>query len=257
MKKLVIAVFLVFAMALGSLGVAATPAKAEGPEVGVEFDATFASKYVWRGIVFVDDWVAQPSVTAAVGNFSVNVWADYNLTDQNNLKNKFDEIDLTLDYTFGLGDFSIPVGLITYTFPNSTVPDTTEIYVGLGYDWIVSPSVTVYKDIVEANGLYCLGALDYSLELPAPSDMVAWGIDIGVSIGYGNEEHNSFNYGVDEAGWTDMSAYLAIPVGIGEYFSITPGVTYTALVDDDIKDALKANQDEDNTYFFVSLTASF
>lgn len=257
MKKLVAILTMVMALSVGAIA----PASAEeGSKLTptVDLDLTFNSKYVWRGMLLVDDWVAQPSVTAGIAGFSVNVWGDFNLTDENGKEKAFDEIDVTLDYTFSLGDFSIPLGVIIYTFPNGPT-DTTEAYLGVSYDWIVTPSLTVYADMDQVSGgIYALGSLDYSYELPLGDAPVSASIDVGASIGWGNEDYNTGYFGVDDPHFTDWSCYLAIPIGFCEYFTVTPAVTYTALVDSEIKDAGKAAYKEDtNTYFGISLTASF
>lgn len=257
MKKLAITLILAICLAL-PMGLAyATPAQAKLTPT-VDASVAFNSKYVWRGIVVVDDWVAQPSVTATVGGFSFNAWADYNLTDQNGRKNKVDEIDLTAAYTFELGKFSVPVGVIRYTFPNTSAADTTEFYAGVSYSWIVTPSITIYKDVQESNGIYVLGSLGYSHDLPELSKLFGWSFNVGASIGYGNNENNNFYYnGTDKSGFTDYSAYLSVPFTIGEYVTLTPQVVFTGLVDGDIKDNMKPIQDENNIYFGLVVAASF
>ncbi|MCF8032259.1 MAG: hypothetical protein K9K66_03340 [Desulfarculaceae bacterium] len=257
MRKLALCLLLALSLALPSAFAAATPAQAKLTPT-VDLEVAFNSKYVWRGIVVVDDWVAQPSLTAGVGGFTFNAWADYMLTDENNRRNEIDEIDLTADYTFELGAFSIPVGVIRYAFPGSDVNDTTEFYAGVSYDWIVTPSLTIYKDVQESNGVYVLGALDYSRDLPKINDMIGWSLAVGASIAYGSDDNNNFYYnGTDKSGFTDYSGYISVPFSIGEYFSVTPQVVFTGLVDGDIKDNMKPLQDENNIYFGVVLGASF
>jgi len=256
MKKLAICMILALSLALPGVFAGATPAQAELTPT-VDLEVAFNSKYVWRGIVVVDDWVAQPSFTAGIGGFSFNAWADYMLTDENSRKNEIDEIDLTADYTFDLGKFSVPVGIIRYTFPNSDVADTTELYAGVSFDWIVTPSVTFYKDIQESNGWYVLGALDYSVDLPKLGDKVGWALAVGASIGYGSDDNNDFYYGSDKSGFTDYSGYISLPFSFCKYFSVTPQVVFTGLVDSDIKDSMKPTQDENNIYYGVVLSASF
>ncbi len=256
MKKLAICMILALSLALPSAFAAATPAQAKLTPT-VDLEVAFNSKYVWRGIVVVDDWVAQPSFTAGIGGFTFNAWADYMLTNQNDRKNEIDEIDLTVDYTFELDKFSIPVGMIRYTFPGSDLNDTTEFYVGVSYDWIVTPSITFYKDVQESNGWYVLGSLDYSVDLPKLGDKVSWALAVGASIGYGSDDNNDFYYGSDKSGFTDYSGYISLPFSFCEYFSVTPQVVFTGLVDSDIKDSMKPVQDENNIYFGVVLGASF
>jgi hypothetical protein len=253
MKKLVVSLLVALFLMVPMLG---APGKALAVTPTVDFDVTFNSKYVWRGMLLVDDWVAQPSVNVGVGNFTFNVWGNYELTDETEHEKKFTEIDLTLDYTFSIGKFSIPVGLIHYVFPNTEFAATTEIYAGVSYDWIVSPSVTIYHDLDQAaGGNYINLAASYSYSIPNMPKGVSVGIDLGAGISYATSDYNNFYYGVDEAAWTDWSASLGIPIGFKDgLFTITPAVTYTALVDSKIKDT---TEDDTNTFFGVSLTLSF
>jgi hypothetical protein len=253
MKKLVVTLLAALSLMVPMLG---SPVKALAVTPTVDFDLTFNSKYVWRGMLLVDDWVAQPSVNVGVGSFTFNVWGNYELTDETEHDKKFTEIDLTLDYTFTIGDFSIPVGLIHYAFPNTEFNATTEVYAGVSYDWIVSPSVTIYQDLDQAaGGSYINLAASYSYAVPGlPKDM-SMSVDLGAGISYATSDYNTFYFGVDESAWTDWSASLGVPIGFkGGMFTVTPAVTYTALVDSKIKDT---TEDDSNTFFGVSLTMSF
>lgn len=256
MKKLAITLILAICLALPMGLAAATPAQAKLTPT-VDLEVAFNSKYVWRGIVVVDDWVAQPSFTAGIGGFSFNAWADYMLTDENGRQNEIDEVDLTADYTFEFGGFSIPVGVIRYTFPGSDLADTTEFYAGVSYNWIVTPSVTIYKDVQETNSYYILGALDFSYDLPKINNTFGWSVAVGASIGYGGTDNNEFYYGSDKDGFTDYSAYISLPFTIGEYVTLTPQVVFTGLVDGDIKDSMEPIQDDSNIYFGLVVGASF
>ena len=54
---------------------------------------------------------------------------------------------------------------------------------------------------------------------------------------YGNEKNNSFYYGVNEAGFTDASAAVSLPITVSDKFSVTPAVTLTTLLDNRIRNA--------------------
>ncbi|WP_449245899.1 TorF family putative porin [Desulfarculus baarsii] len=258
MKKLVCAMMLALALLVSAAGAGLAVAEESGPEVTATFDATFNSKYVWRGMLLVDDPVLQPSATVGVGNFSLNVWGDYEFTDVNGRQHEVDEIDITLNYTIPVGDFSIPVGAIVYTFPNGG-NDTTELYVGVAYNWIVTPSLTCYYDVDElAGSFYFRGALDYSLDLPEVVSKVSWAAAIGASIGWGNSEYNNGYFGVDESHFSDWSIYASLPISFCKYFTVKPMITYTSLVDIEIRDAGKAIYTEENNFFYgISLSVSF
>jgi len=51
--------------------------------VSFAFDATYASRYVWRGIVVTEDPVFEPSIEVGIGDVTLNVWANLDTTDVN------------------------------------------------------------------------------------------------------------------------------------------------------------------------------
>lgn len=253
MKKIAIAIAVATLLVFGA---GASGSKAIAGE-GWNFDAevTFNSKYVWRGMNLVDDWVAQPSFTVSKGGFSFNVWGDINLTDQNDMTRQIDELDLTFEYDFTFGNFTIPVGLAHYTFPNTAFSATTELFTGIAYDWIVSPSVTVYWDVDQANGVYVLAGAGYSFEVPGLPKGIGMSVDLSAGIGYATDNHNDYYFGVNEGGWVDWNASLAVPVSfLDGKVTVTPAVTYTSLVDDKLRDT---TDKENNTYFGVTVALSF
>jgi len=73
MKKGMVLAAVLVVLTVGGIGWAANG------DVGVDVDATWVSKYIWRGIDRLDDKAAfQPSINVNVGSgFSVGVWASY------------------------------------------------------------------------------------------------------------------------------------------------------------------------------------
>ncbi len=136
--------------ALVLLGVNAPPATAEA-----EYALDFASAYVWRGITFTDGAVFQPSVTASHDSgLAINVWGNLDIDDANDQSGEFNEIDLTASYGFESDLVSAEVGFIEYLFPNTPFAGTREVYVTLGWDSPVAPTVSVYYDIDEVKDYY-------------------------------------------------------------------------------------------------------
>jgi hypothetical protein len=206
-------------------------------------------------MLLVDDWVVQPALNVSRGGFTANVWGNYEPTDETGHQNKFTEIDLTAEYAFELDKFTIQTGVIHYAFPNTEAPDTTEIYAGLGYDWIVSPQLTVYYDMDEAHGFYVNLGAGYSLELPPESDAASVSLELAAGVGYSTSDYNRFYYGVDESAWSDWSVSLGLPVSLFKgVFTITPSATYTALIDNKLKDT---TEKDGNFYFGLLFSLAF
>jgi hypothetical protein len=232
-----------------------------GPSFSFAADAALASKYIWRGINLDDEAVFQPSVTVGYGGLSFNIWGSMELTDANTYpgygtgEGEFTEVDYTLDYSFDITDtLSGSVGAIYYDFPNTGFDSTTELYAGISADVLLSPSLTVYQDVDEAEGTYVLAGLGHTLcEWEMLNGDATGALDIGTSAAWGSSDHNNFYYGVDDGALTNWDLTVAMPLTYGN-FSLTPSVTYSRLLDDDIRDNMA---DDDNLYGAIAVGWSF
>ena len=225
------------------------------PAPSVAVDATWNGKYVWRGINVVDGSVLQPSATIGWGGLSANVWGNMDLSNVNGQSADFTEYDLTLDYSWALDSLGFSVGSIYYTFPHSDVPSTAEVYAGAGLDIPLSPSLTVYQDVDEADGTYSSLSVGHTFEgILVLADGVAVSADLGASIAHGSSNFNDFYYGSDSSGLTDSLFSLSLPVSLGEYVSVAPAAHYSSLLDDDIRDSMS---DDDNFWAGITLSCSF
>ncbi len=63
--------------AVMAVGILAGSAYAEEPKLGGFASVDVMSNYVWRGIKVSNSWVVQPSVGISYGDFSANIWGNY------------------------------------------------------------------------------------------------------------------------------------------------------------------------------------
>ena len=233
---------------------AEAPAADDWP-VSFAFDATWAGKYVWRGIVVTEDPVFQPSVEVAVGDLTLNVWANIDTTDVNDFRWQSNEIDYTLDYTvFSWEGLTASVGAIHYAFPQAHVFDTTEAYLSLAADVPTSPTLTVYQDLDEHDGQYITLGFGHTFEeVWTPSPEVAMSVDLSAQFAWGSRKHNTFYYG-SGTGWADTTVGLALPFAVGENVTVTPFVNYMWILDDGISGSLGR---DDAFWAGLSFTVSF
>lgn len=207
----------------------------EAAEVTGSLDTTVASLYLWRGARLTDDEpVVQLAGGISVGGLTASVWSNFELLDGLGRQAEFTEVDLGLDYTHAFGDVSLSVGLLEYLFP-AGVPSTREVYLTVGYDWIVSPSVSVYYDFGEVDGLYASLALGYSYEL-----MATLSLDAGASIGFGDGGYNAVYWGDDRAALNDVNVSVGTTWQATDRVSVAPMLQFTTLLDGDIADATDA-----------------
>jgi len=221
---------------------------AEG-DVTVGVGADFMSKYVWRGQNLVDDWVVQPGVSVGYQGLTASIWGNSDMTGDSADDWEITELDYTIDYSGtvpGMESLGYSVGAIYYYFPGGDA--TTELYWGFNLDVPASPSVTVYHDIDEADGMYVSLGVGHSIEA---TDELPVGIDLGASLGWGDSGYNEFYWGSTVGSeLNDLVLSAAFPFEVAGV-SVTPSVSYIALLGSDVKDS--DAYDTDNSIVVVGI----
>jgi hypothetical protein len=211
----------------------------------------FMSNYVWRGQKLSNSMVVQPSTGITYGGFGANLWANYDAgTKEHN------ETDLTINFSNSVDKFSYDAGYIYYALDGSE-NDTQEVYVTVGYDVILSPSLTVYLDFDEGDGAFIVASISHSFELPGKLSM-----DAGASVSYDadnavmgtdadGDDINAFYNG-------DISASLTIPVT--DSISVGPMIAYSFPLSSDADDAIEAISDDGDSHIIyggINVSLSF
>jgi hypothetical protein len=224
-----------------TFGVAALAVTLVSAEEEVAFEATadFFSRYVWRGQNLVDDWVFQPGVSVSYAGFTAGIWGSLDLTDENGFEGDFTEVDYSLDYSGevpGIDLLGFSVGAIYYDFPNTGVDGTTELYWGFSADVLLSPSLTVYHDVDEADGTYISASIGHSIENIAGLDSgFPISLELGASIGWGSSQYNEFYWGITGSELNDLVLSASLPIEVAGWI-IAPSVNYVRLLSGDIRD---------------------
>lgn len=224
-------------------------------------DVSILSKYVWRGYELSrHSAVIQPSATVSYKDISFNMWANldtdvYKSANSENLN----ETDLTLSYDKSFGMFNVGAGYIYYGL--DAVADSQEFYLSVGLDTLLSPSVTVYREVAHWPSWYLSFGISHSFELP--KNIV---LDLGASVGYYSSNDDDFVEIDDNLNPTTdkyhsfhdglISAGLTIP--LGKYFSATPMVAYSFPLSDDAKNQIKSTNGFSNhsNYMYGGVTLS-
>jgi uncharacterized protein (TIGR02001 family) len=198
-------------------------------DVSVNADIGLYSAYVWRGQVLNDNMVVQPSVTIAKGPFSLNVWGNWNATD--NAAQDTGEIDYTAAYTlpFSTDDITMDVGMIFYTFPGNgnSAPSTEEAFIQATFNNIIlTPVASLYYDFDEADGFYGNLAVSQGVEI---SDAMT--AEIGGSIGYGTKNYNQYYFGnnTHNGAVNDYNIYVSTEYALTENLTLGALLQYSVL----------------------------
>ena len=249
----------------------AVPVLALGP-LDASAELGLFSKYVWRGMVVTDDPVLQPAAGASVAGFGASFWGNIDLTDVNGsvedsdgFKGEFNEIDYTMTYGLSLPMVSLNAGLIRYTFPNTGLDSTTEIFASASANVLFSPSLAVYYDFDEIDAAYIAIGASHGV----PMSPVA-NLNLAVNLGYGTEDYQNAYFGmvpdegdddgflgVSGAGLTDLTLSARLPYNPVPMLTVTPAVVYSTLMGapGDLVDA--GGGDKNALYFGVTAGVSF
>ncbi|MEN6357404.1 MAG: TorF family putative porin [Armatimonadota bacterium] len=214
--------------------------------ISTNIDLAYVSKYVWRGTVPNSDPAFQPSVTIShPSGASFNFWGSMDTTGINDNSGNFTEQDYTLSYAWK----SMSAGYIYYAFPNTAYPSTQEMFFNIPLVSKLPVSLALNYDFDEAKGLY--GALSTSYAYAMKSGKA---MSLSAKLGFASSGYNDFYFGADKTGLVDLVLGVSMPFESGK-MKITPSLTYSTMVNSDLKDALSANGVDENN-FIAGLTIS-
>ena len=181
-------------------GDAQEPADSERSVTG-GVDVTVNSAFVWRGFVVCDSTVVQPAAWVAIGPVTVTSWS--NIARSAPSGRRWTEHDLTVDYSWTRGDYTVSAGWINYFFIDQPSERfTNELYVGVSHQGLVEPGVWVFQDVQAGSGTYILASLGLTHEFQRS------GIVLTSTLGLGYN-HRLW---MDASGFSDTS--LTVEAGI-------------------------------------------
>ena len=229
-------------------------------------DVSVLSKYVWRGYELSDDSIVlQPSMTISYKDFSMNLWGNLD-TDvdeahgANDNLSQFNETDWTISYGKSFGPVSLEGGYIYYGL--DSIDDSEELYLSVGFDTILSPTFTAYREISHLPGWYFSFDISHSFELPKEITL-----DIGGSVGYYYSDDSDF-VDIKDHGQVETSTKynnfhnglisVALTIPVNEFCSISPMLAYSFPLTNDADNQIEATNgfSDDSEYVFGGVTVS-
>jgi uncharacterized protein (TIGR02001 family) len=209
MKKTIIALA---ALAVGASAYAQDTAKTS--ELAVTLDVTYVSDYIFRGVKLADDSI-QPSIEAAYGDFYAGLWHSNDINSSAGAS----ETDLYAGYGLAINEtFSADFGVTRYTYQGSgsSALNTTEVYVGVSADVLLSPSVYYYHDFDLEVNTY-IASIGHSFAISS----VGLSVDTSATYGWVQAPKST---GGDYSYW---GVGAAVPYALSETATLTAAVNYT------------------------------
>ena len=227
--------------------------------VDVEITADYYGKYVWRGQNLDDDPAFQPGISATYEGFTFGIWGSMETTSYGGNSGEFTEVDEYIDYSGdvpGIEGLGFSVGLIYYDFPGTSFERTAEAYWGFSLDVPLSPSITVFHDIDEVDGMYASFSIGHSIENIIEFDEESGvSLELGASYGWADESYNQAYWGITDSSANDLALSASLPFELGGW-SICPSVNYVTLLGD-VKDSIASGVDDNFFYVGIGISKGF
>jgi hypothetical protein len=219
-----------------------------------EVAASILSAYIWRGQELTrHSVVIQPSITASYKGFTANLWGNldtnpYSGGDEEYSSN-FTETDVTLSYSKKFGMVQAGVGYIYYGLASAApvgtdLPDSQEVFFTLGLDTILSPTLTVYKEIDYYKQWYITLGVSHTFALHEKV-----GLKLAAQASYLKSEDATTYPKFDSNSLVTTDKFnnlhdgvvsLSIPIAVTEHLTISPTLTYVLPISNDAKYEMRA-----------------
>ena len=259
-KKLIICIFTVVAVVTLNLS-SSLPAFAEKETPSADLSVSALSAYIWRGQELSrHSIVIQPSMTVSYMGFAANMWGNMD-TDSyisSDDEKNWTETDFTLSYCKEFGLVSAELGWIYYGLDEAD--DSQELYLSFGVDTFLSPALTVYRDTDSYRHTYFLLGISHSFEFTEIVSLELTG-SVSYLISHSRKyypEYNSQGVATNKRfnNFHDGIISASLPVALGEYFTITPLVSYVFPLSSDAEDEMEGRsmRNDDHTFFYGGIT---
>jgi hypothetical protein len=257
---------------------ALTAAPAEDKVTG-EVDLSVLSAYIWRGYEQTrNSVVVQPSATVSYKGFSVNVWGNLDTKPYSAVNAsygaKYTETDYTVSYSKKFGILQVTPGYIYYAlgapFAGGTAPlDSQEVFLTLGLDTILSPTLTVYKEIDHYHQWYFLLGASHTIEF---NKMISLKLAASASYLISTDETTYARFDSNALPTTDKysnfhdgTVSASLPIAVYKTLSVTPTISYVFPLCNDAKYEMQGlgkqgvtnPADRSSSYLYGGVTASF
>jgi len=258
---------------------AAEAAKPEEDKVTGEVDLAVLSAYIWRGQELSrHSAVIQPATTVSYKGVSLNVWGNLDLRPYASGAEKYSanytETDFTLSYTHKIGIVSLTGGYIYYAlaapYANGTDPlDSQEIFASVALDTLLSPTLTVYKEIDHYHQWYATLGASHTFQFHEKV-----GLKLAGQVSYlkSEDETTYAKYDSNSVATTDKfnnfhdgMLSVSLPVSVTKNLTVTPSVSYVFPLSNDAKYEMRGRglqgaaspSDRDSTYLYGGVTLAF
>jgi len=243
-----------------------------------EIAASVLSAYIWRGQEMTrDSVVIEPSFTANYKGFTATLWGNLDTrpyaAGDGKHSSTWSETDFILSYAHEFGIVKAGAGYIYYGLAGMTplgvdLLDAQELFVSLGLNTILAPTLTVYKEIDHYHQWYATLGVSHTFAL---HERVGLKLAAQASYLKSEDETTYPKFDSNSAATTDNFnnfhdgvATISLPVAVTGNLTITPTASCVFPLSEDAKYEMRARglkgtanpSDRDSYYVYGGVTLS-
>jgi len=260
--------------------VVSAPVLAEEEKPTAAFSVSTLTKYASRGYENTrDSIVVQPSLTVCYQGFSANIWGNldtrpYTPTPGKSYSGTWTETDSTFSYSKTFGFLNASAGYIYYALDAANTDaakplDSQEIYVAIGLNKLLTPTLTVYKEIDHYHQWYFLLGISHTIEF---NKVVSLKLSASASYLLSEDASTFPKYNSSSIATTDKYnnfhdgvISIQLPINATKYITMTLTLSYMFPLCDDAKYEMKgrglqgtsAPSERDSSFLYGGLTFDF
>jgi hypothetical protein len=218
-----------------------------------DFTAAVLTQYVWRGYELSrNSVVVQPSMTVGYKGFSANIWGNLDSKPYSpgtaSYTGTWNETDLTLSYAKTIGPVTVGGGYAYYSLAplNEDAPDrndSQEVFAAVSLNTLLTPTLTIYKEIDHYRNWYFLLGISHNVELnktlslklaATASYLLSTDADTYPKFdGSALPTRDKFN------NFHDGTLSVSLPIKPANYLTVTPTLSYIFPLSGDARDEMK------------------
>jgi hypothetical protein len=187
------------------------------------FEMNYLRHYLWRGLLFGNNDVAQPELELSYKNFTLALAQNFNYVPKNVPKEIytrnaiFDEQDVEIRYSKEWGRFSSEFSALAYFyFYQRGTPNTAELSNWTGYHLYKGFSLFTENTFDIANyrgGIYNSNGIVF--EHTTKNNLT---IEWSAFASFANAKFNSIYTGIDKGGLNLAGSHIEVTKDLGKYF---------------------------------------
>jgi len=190
-------------------------------DLTANFNLSLYSQYIWRGYALSkDSFVMFPTLTVGYKGFAINLWTDLDTRfagpGSTNKKFRLQETDVTVSYSNSIAPIKLnyTLGWILYNYQPY---QNQELFLTLGLDTILKPTLSVYQEIELGEAWYFNLGLAHSFAVYKD-----WSLDLAATASF----YNNKSYG-DFSDFHDGSISAGLKIPLNKHLSIKPNLQYS------------------------------